>query len=204
MRQWPRPKSLKSLRGFLGLTGYYRRFVKDYGKISHPLTYLLKKDNFHLSVETKEAFEKLKVAMSSAPVLATPHFPKQFVIECDGSGGGIGVVLMQEGRPFAFVSKALSPKNLDLLTYEREMLAVVFVVQKWPPYLLGRHFKICTDHFSLKYLLEQRISTLMQYKWLTKLIGYDFEISYQSRKENKVANALSRQPDESISIMALF
>lgn len=63
MRQWPRPKSLKSLRGFLGLTGYYRRFVKDYGKISHPLTYLLNKDNFHLSVETKEAFENLKVAV---------------------------------------------------------------------------------------------------------------------------------------------
>lgn len=179
---------MKYLPGFLGLTGYYRHFVRGYGKINRSLTDLLKKDNFHWSAEVEKAFEKLKVAMSSE--LAMPDFSKQFVIECNASGGGIRAVLMQEGRPIAFVSKALSPKNYQPI--QKEILAVVFGVQKWRPYLLGRHFKICTDHFSLKYLLEQCIPTPMQHKWLTKLIGYDFEISYRSGKENNVADALSR------------
>lgn len=180
MKCWPSPNSLKALRGFLGLTGYYRRFIKDYGKISRPLTDLLKKDNFLWNHTAEEAFNNLKSAMCTAPVLAMPDFQKTFVLECDASREGIGAVLSQEGRPISYLSKALSPKNLGLSAYEKEMLAVVFAVQKWRPYLLGKHFKVITDHFSLKYMLEQRISTPMQQKWLTKLIGYDFEIIFRS------------------------
>ena len=127
--------------------------------------------------------------MCTAPVLAMPDFQKTFVLECDASGEGIGAVLSQEGRPISYLSKALSPKNLGLSTYEKKMLAVVFAVQKWRPYLLGKHFKVITDHFSLKYMLEQRISTPMQQKWLTKLIGYDFETIFRSGRENKAVDA---------------
>lgn len=111
IQAWPIPHNLKTLRGFLGLTGYYRRFVKDYGKICKPLTQLLKKDSFSWSTEATTAFEMLKTTTSSPPVLALPDFTHPFVVETDASGCGIGAVLMQSKHPIAHLSKALSPQN---------------------------------------------------------------------------------------------
>lgn len=203
---WPIPETLKQLRGFLGLTGYYRRFVKNYGKIAAPLNQLLKKDSFLWSEMATAAFQELRLAMTTLPVLALPNYSKLFIVETDASGKGLGVVLMQEGHPIAFWSKGITAKNQALSFYEKELMAVVLAVLKWRHYLLGRHFLIRTDHQSLKYLLEQRVATPFQQKWITKLIGYDYEIVYRSGKENGAADALSRREDlflESATLHAL-
>ncbi|KAH9660393.1 hypothetical protein KPL70_024180 [Citrus sinensis] len=119
MLEWPKPTTIKTLRGFLGLTGYYRKFVVRYGKIAAPLTDMLKQDSFTWSPTAEAAFDELRQAMASTPVLALPNFTKPFSIECDASGRGIGPVLMQEGRPLAYISKALSRKNLAMSTYDK-------------------------------------------------------------------------------------
>jgi hypothetical protein len=103
MREWPIPKTLKKLRRFLGLTEYYHKFVKNYGQIETPITTLLNKEAFSWTEEATKAFEKLKEAMCTTLVLATPDFTKTFIVECDASGQLIGVVLMQEGRKAPFL-----------------------------------------------------------------------------------------------------
>lgn len=192
MKEWPQPRNLKQLRGFLGLTGYYRRFVRGYGLICRPLTELLKKGSFNWTPDATKAFEELKNAMISTPVLALPDYSLSFVIETDARGTGISVVLMQQGRPLAYLSKGLSLRYQALSTYEKELLAIVMATQKWHSYIQGNHFVIKTDHQSLKYLLEQRLSTLLQQKWLAKLMGLDYEICYKKGNENRAADALSR------------
>jgi hypothetical protein len=191
---WPIPRNLKQLRGFLGLTGYYRRFVKGYGSISKPLTLLLRKDTKGWNEEATNTFNQLKVLMTSAPVLALPDFTKAFVVEIDASFTGIGAILLQEGHPIAFISKSLGAKQQTLSVYEREMMAILYVVTKWKHYLWGRHFHIRTDHISLKYLLLQKLTTPAQHLWVVKLLGYDCDIEYKQGRENVPADALSRIP----------
>nr|GEZ65306.1 hypothetical protein [Tanacetum cinerariifolium] len=146
MKHWPIPSNLKQLRGFLGLTGYYRRFIKGYA----------------------------------------------LIFETDASGECIGAVLQQSSHSIAYCSKTLAPRHHSLSTYEKELLAVIQSLHKLRGYLLDRHFIIKTNHFSLKYLLEQRITTPAQMKWLPKLIGFDYEIVYKKGIENGAADALSR------------
>jgi hypothetical protein len=203
MQDWPHPETLKSLHGFLGLTGYYRRFVKKYGKIAAPLTTLLKKNSFTWTLVVAQAFRTLKMAMCTTLVLSLPDFTNTLVLECDASGKGIGVILMQEGQPLAFTSKKLSERNMGKSIYEKEMLVILHVVDLWRPYLLGKHFQIKTDHQSLKYFLEQRISSPEQQIWVTKLFGCDYEIIYKKGKDNVVVDALSRKYDDEGSTFSL-
>jgi hypothetical protein len=202
MQDWPHPKTLKILHGFLVLTGYYRKFVKNYGKIATPLTALLKKNSFTWTLDVVQAFQTLNMAMYTTPFLALLDFTKTFVLECDASGKGISV-LMQEGRPLAFTSKKLSERNLGKPIYEKEMLAILHVVDLWCLYLVGKCFQIKTDHQILKYFLEQRISSRGKQKWVTKLFGYDYEIIYKKGKDNVVAYALSRKYEEEGSLFSL-
>ncbi|KAL0462689.1 UNVERIFIED_CONTAM: Retrovirus-related Pol polyprotein from transposon.6 [Sesamum latifolium] len=117
--------------------------------------------------------------MSQAPILILPDFSKEFTVETDASDSGIGAVLLQQGRPIAYMSKALSDKQLGMSVYDKELLAVVTAIVKWRPYLIGRYFFIKIDHQSLKYLMEQRVSTPSQQRWISKLMGYDYTICYK-------------------------
>jgi hypothetical protein len=128
MQEWTHPKNIRSLRGFMGLTGYYHKFAKNYGKIATPLTALLKRNSFTWTLAAAQYFQNLKMAMFTTPVLTLPYFTKTFVLECDALGNGIGVVLMQEGRPLAFTNKKLSERNLGKSIYEKEMLVILHVV----------------------------------------------------------------------------
>ncbi|XP_041009343.1 uncharacterized protein LOC121253391 [Juglans microcarpa x Juglans regia] len=180
MLKWPKPRSVKELRGFLGLTGYYRRFIKEYGAIATHLTDLLKKDKFNWNVKAQAAFDSLKQAVTQPPVLG--------------------------GRPIAFFSKVLKGRAVGMSTYEKELFALVSAVQKWRPYLLGQAFVVKTDHLSLKFLLDQRVGTTMQQKWISKLLGYDFVVEFKRGRENVVVDALSRQREDTevtLSVISL-
>jgi hypothetical protein len=196
MMEWFIPKKLKNLRGFLGLTGFYHKFVRHYGRIATPLTTLTKKDAFSWTPKETKTFEQLKEMMCKAPVLTTLDFTKTFIVECDSSGNGIGVVLMQEGRPLAFESRPLKGKDLHKPIYEKEIMEILHALKKWCPYLIGRHFKVKKDHDSLKYFLEQRLSSEEQQKWVTKILVYDSKIVYKKGKKNVVADALSRKDED--------
>lgn len=138
MKEWNIPRNLRELRGFLGLTGYYQKFIAGYAQISQPLKDQFPKDSFGWSETATLAFEKLKGAMVTAPVLAMPDFHQPFVLETDASGYGIGVVMMQEGRPIAYYSRILGPRVRGKSIYEKELMAVCLSVQKRKHYLLGR------------------------------------------------------------------
>ncbi|TYK05420.1 Ty3/gypsy retrotransposon protein [Cucumis melo var. makuwa] len=191
---WPQPTNVKETRGFLGLTGYYRRFVRNYGTIAAPLTQLLKKGGFNWTEEATLAFDRLKSAMVSLPVLALPNFTKQFEIEADASGHG--AVLVQDKRPVAYYSHTLALRDRGRPVYERELMAIVLAVQRWRPYLLIGRFRVKTDQKALKFLLDQRIIQPQYQKWIAKLLGYSFEVVYKPGVENRAVDALSRKPEE--------
>lgn len=198
IREWPQPISTRAVRGFLGLSGYYRKFIKDYVVIATPLTNILRKTAFTWGEEAETAFTTLKKALTEAPLLSLPDFGQTFVVECDALGSGIGAVLHQQGRPIAFFSRKLAERHYKLAAYERELIGLSKAVLHWRPYLWGQRFLIRTDHYSLKFLLEQRLSTSPQIHWISKLLGFDFDVEFCSGKTNKVADALSRRDEDNV------
>lgn len=194
VQDWLVPKNLRQLRGFLGLVGYYRKFIQGYGLMTNPLTKFLKKDvKYVWSPLAQEAFDSVKQALTQAPVLRLPDFTQQFVVQTDACDKGIGAVLLHQGHPISFLSKALGPRAQALSTYEKECLAILLAIQRWRPYLQHEEFIIQTDHRSLVYLGEQQLTTSIQHKAFVKLMGLQYKIQYKKGVENIVADALSRQ-----------
>ncbi|KAL0419018.1 UNVERIFIED_CONTAM: Retrovirus-related Pol polyprotein from transposon [Sesamum radiatum] len=189
---WPAPSSFTVLRGFLGITGYYRRFVWNYASIAAPLTNLLKQSSFSWPPVAAAAFLALRAALLVIPTLRLPDFSLPFEVTTDASQMAIGAVLSQGRHPIAFFSKKLSARLQASSAYEREMFAITKAVRKWRHYLLGQKCVIFIDQQSLRSLLTQTIQTPDQHIWLSKLLGFDYEILYTPGKDNVVADALSR------------
>lgn len=204
VKEWPQPTDVKQLRSFLGLAGYYRKFVQNYASISKPLTLLLQKNVPYIwTVDSQLAFDTLKNALVSAPVLALPDFSLPFVVETDACDNGIGAVLLQKEHPIAFVSKALGPRNKGLSTYEKEYMAILLAVEQWRCYLQHSEFLIRTDHASLQHLTDQRLHTPWQHKVFSKLMGLQYRIVYKKGVDNRVADALSRRPHTEDQVFAI-
>lgn len=193
MREWLQPTNVTELQGFLGLTSYYRRFVRNYGIIARSLTNLLKKGELHWTTEATTTFVALKTTMVNTPVLALPGFNLPFVVETDACDQGLGAVLMKQGRPIAFLSKALRVKNKQLLIYEKEFLALIMDVDKWRSFLQRTEFEIRTDHKALSFLGYQKLHSELWRKEMTKMMGLQFRVVYKQGKDNVVDDALSRR-----------
>jgi hypothetical protein len=135
MVNWPVPTFVIELRAFMGLTGYYRRFFRNYGFLAKLLTQLLKKKMFQWSESAQQAFDNLKHATSTTPVLAVPDFTKPLTVETDACDDGIGAVLLQNAQPIPFLSKALGQTHKAMSIYEKEFLALIVAVERWSSYL---------------------------------------------------------------------
>jgi hypothetical protein len=165
--EWNSPTTIHQVRSFLGLAGYYRRFIPGFSKIVKPITGLLKNDTkFYWSSKCNEAFERLKVLLTTAPVLAQPDIGKPFDVYCDASGSGLGCVLMQEGRVIAYASRQLRRYVEHYPTHDLELAAVIHALKIWHHYLLGSTCHLYTDHKSLKYIFTQSELNMRQRRWL--------------------------------------
>nr|AAX96295.1 retrotransposon protein, putative, Ty3-gypsy sub-class [Oryza sativa Japonica Group]ABA91783.1 retrotransposon protein, putative, Ty3-gypsy subclass [Oryza sativa Japonica Group] len=192
--KWTPPKTVSQIRSFLGLAGYYRRFIENFSRIARPMTRLLKKDEkFKWTAECDKSFEELKKKLVSAPVLILPDQMKDFQVYCDASRHGLGCVLMQEGRVVAYASRQLRPHEGNYPTHDLELAAVVHALKIWRHYLIGNRCEVYTDHKSLKYIFTQPDLNLRQRRWLELIKDYDMSIHYHPGKANVVADALSRK-----------
>nr|GEX58972.1 putative reverse transcriptase domain-containing protein [Tanacetum cinerariifolium] len=192
--KWPRPTSVTEVRSFLGLAGYYRRFVEGFSRLALPLTKLMRKgEKFVWNEEREKSFEELKQRLVSAPVLTLPSGSGGFQIYSDASKKGLGCVLMQHGKVIAYASRQLKPYEVNYPTHDLELAAIVFALKIWRHYLYGESCDFFTDHKSLKYIFTQRELNMRQRCWLELLKDYDTNIQYHPGKANVVADALSRK-----------
>jgi hypothetical protein len=192
--EWKPPTTIHQVRSFLGLARYYRRFIPDFSKIVKPIIGLLKDDTkFDWSSKCNEAFEQLKVLLTTTLVLAQPDIEKPFDVYCDASGSGLGCVLMQEGRVIAYASRQLRRHEEHYPTHDLELAAVVHALKIWRHYLLGNTCHLYTYHKSLKYIFTQLELNMRQRRWLELIKDYDLEIHYHPGKANVVADAQSHK-----------
>ncbi|GJT73013.1 reverse transcriptase domain-containing protein [Tanacetum coccineum] len=194
VKNWKTPKSSTKIRSFLGLAGYYQRFIENFSKIAKPLTLLTQKNKAYVWGDKQdEAFQILKEKLCNAPVLALPDGPDDFVVYCDASKQGFGCVLMQRGKVIAYASRQLKKHEKNYTTHDLELGAVVFALKIWRHYLYGTKSVIYTDHKSLQYIFDQKDLNMRQRQWIKLLSDYQCEIKYHPGKANVVADALSRK-----------
>jgi hypothetical protein len=191
---WPQPQTITQVRSFLGLAGFYRRFVKDFSTIAAPLHGLTKKGVvFQWGQAQEESFSSLKDKLTHAPLLQLPDFGKTFELECDASGVGIGGVLMQNGKPVAYFSEKMTGPVLNYSTYDKELYALVRSLQTWRHYLWPKEFVIHSDHESLKYIRSQNNLNRRHAKWVEFIESFPYIIKHKKGKDNVIADALSRR-----------
>ncbi|GJY36529.1 putative reverse transcriptase domain-containing protein [Tanacetum coccineum] len=197
IKDWASPKSPTEIRQFLGLAGYYRRFIEGFSKIAKPMTKLTqKKVKFEWGDKQEAAFQLLKQKLCSAPILALPEGSEDFIAYCDASKKGLGAVLMQREKVIAYASRQLKIHEKNYTTHDLELGAVVFALKIWRHYLYGTKCIVFTDHKSLQHILDQKELNMRQRRWLELLSDYDCDIRYHPGKANVVADALSRKERE--------
>lgn len=195
--KYPIPKTPRQIKAFLGLLGYYRKFIKDFAKITKPLTSCLKRDaKIEHTPQFINCFEHCKNLLSNEPLLQYPDFDQPFNLTTDASNFAIGAVLSQgpigKDRPVAYASRTLSESEQNYSTIEKEMLAIVWATKYFRPYLFGRKFKILSDHRPLQWLFSLKDPNSKLIRWRLKLEEYDYDIMYKKGKCNTNADALSR------------
>jgi hypothetical protein len=191
---WKPPTTVSKVQSFLGLAGYYRRFILNFSKIVKPVTELLKKESKYVwSDACDEAFKLLKKLLTTSPVLAQPDTDKPFNVNCDASGTGLGGVLIQEGRVISYSSRQLRRHEEHYPIHDLELAAVVMALRTWRHYLLGNMVHIYMDHKSLKYSFTQPYLNMRQRRWLKLIKDYELEVHYHQGKANVIADALSHK-----------
>lgn len=205
IRVFKTPVSKKNVRAFLGLSGYYRRFIKNYAEMAVPLSDLTKKelpDKVRWTEKEQEAFDNLKTALSSEPVLVGPNFDKPFYLHTDASDTGIGAVLSQKNQnegeevmdhPVAYYSKKLTNSEKNYATVEKECLAIVRAIDHFKVYLSGVRFTVVTDHACLRYLTSMKDSGGRLTRWALKLQPFSYSVLHRPGRTNGNADGMSRQ-----------
>ncbi|GJS71926.1 putative reverse transcriptase domain-containing protein [Tanacetum coccineum] len=194
IKDWAHPKSATEIRQFLGLAGYYRRFIEGFSKIAKPMTKLTQKNvKFDWGEKEEAAFQLIKQKLCSAPILALPKGSENFIVYCDASHKGLGVVLMQNEKVMADASRQLKIHEKNYTTHDLELGAVVFALKLWRHYLYRTRCTVFTDHKSLQHILDQKELNMRQRRWLELFSDYDCDIRYHPGKANVVADALSRK-----------
>ena len=200
---WPELSSVHDIQVFLGFANFYRRFIKGYSKVTNPLTSLLKKGRrFHFGDAARQAFNQLKTAFTSAPILAHFHPDRPSTIETDASDFAIAAVISQPDadgvlHPIAFYSRKLTPAELNYEIYDKEMLAIITALKEWRAYLEGavHPFTVYTDHRNLEYFTTTKVLNRRQSRWAELLASYNFKIAYRPGTSMGKPDAMSRRHD---------
>ena len=204
VRDWPTPKNKKDIQSFLGFANFYRRFIKDYGRIAKPLTRLTGKETWQWEPEQQEAFEALKVAMTTAPALVIPNNQDPFRLECDASDYALGGVLSQhrdsKWHPVAFLSKAMTEAQRNYEIYDKELLSVMMALDEWRHLLIGTKepFEIWNDHKNLEYFRKPQKLNRRQARWVMELADYNYTLHHKPGTMMQKPDTLSRHPDHNL------
>jgi hypothetical protein len=194
IKSWPPPTNISEVRSFMGLVGYYRRFIVGSSKIAHPITYLQKKGvKFEWSTKCEDNFQCLKDLLTSAPILNFTNLDEYFVVWTDACKERFDGVLMKNGNILFYESRNLKGHEINNATHDLALVSIVDALRMWRHYLMGRKFELRTDHSGLKYLFEQPTLNAIQTRWMEFLSEYKFDIKHINGKVNKVVDALNRR-----------
>jgi hypothetical protein len=198
---WKAPTNARGIKSFIGMAGYYRRFIEGFSKIAKLMIALLgNKVEFKWTQKCQEAFEALKEKLTTAPVLVLPDVHKPFSVYCDACYTGLGCVLMQEGRVVAYLSRQLKGHEKNYPIHDLGLAAVVHTLKTWRHYLYGQKCDVYTDHKSLKHIFTQSELNMRQCRWLELIKDYGLEIHYHPGKANVVAYALSKKSQVNLMV----